>query len=62
MSAEKNIIKLYINYLSKKYDDNISNVKIDTKNYKINNDTYKGVHSFEINLELNYLTRVMFIH
>jgi len=43
MSVENNIIKLYIKYLSKKYDHNIKNLNVDLSNYELNNDKYKGV-------------------
>ena len=46
MNVQKDVIKLYTNYLSKKYDDNISNLAIDVSDYRLNNNTYKGVHSF----------------
>lgn len=57
MAIEKNIIKLYINYLSKKYDYNIKNLNINLSDYQLANNEYKGVQAFRNNkfrVQLSY--------
>tara|TARA_Y100000741_G_scaffold275985_1_gene215851 strand:+ start:4482 stop:5105 length:624 start_codon:yes stop_codon:yes gene_type:complete len=57
MAIEKDIIKLYIKYLSKKYDDNIKSLNIDINAYKLDNNSYKGVQSHRNNkfrVQLSY--------
>ena len=49
MSIEQDIIKLYINYISKKYDNTIKNLNIDLSDYELNNNKYKGVQSYRNN-------------